>query len=293
VTIPVLFVLVLVGVVLALALGLGHRGVTAPHPGTAPRLDEVRRTTRRWRVVGGVAGLAAAAFTAAFGPPLGLGIALAGPVFAVCLLAGVLAGELAVTAPTTSTRRASLEVRRVRDYLPRRLARAVAAVTVLLGALLVAGTLLGSPDDLGRAGRSLARSCGPDSSAAVGPWPGSFYTVPISVVVGLGVAAAAVALARIVRRPRQGEDVPADDALRAQAATAITAATGILVAVPAAGIALVASAALVGFPCPAPWFTVVGLVLLALSPALLVFVGWCATRLVAPTRARMPVRSLR
>ena len=50
---------------------------------------------------------------------------LAGPVFGLCVLAGVAAGEISVRPTAGRTRTAAVEVRRVRDYLPRGLASAV------------------------------------------------------------------------------------------------------------------------------------------------------------------------
>ena len=98
-------------------------------------------------------------------------------------------------------RTAAVEVRRVGDYLPRRLGWAVAAAGGLLLVLVVATTAAGSPDDLGRAGRSLVRQCTPGIVESHGPWPGLFYTGPLAVVVLAGLVLAGVALRAIVRRP--------------------------------------------------------------------------------------------
>jgi hypothetical protein len=130
---------------------------------------------------------------------LGRGVVLAGPLLAWCVLLGVVVGELRVTAPPEGERTAVLETRRVRDYLPWRLATVVLTAAVLLAGLLVTTTALGSGDAMGRAGRTLFRGCSASTSEATGPWPGSFYSVPLAVVVGCGLLLAAVALRQVVR----------------------------------------------------------------------------------------------
>jgi len=178
-------------------------------------------------------------------------------------------------------------VRRLGDYLPRRLASTVAATTALLGGALVATTLTGSPDDLGRAGRALVRHCSAALTESAGPWPGSYYAVPLTLAVVAGLLVAVLAARQIVRRPRPGEDSLTDDALRRRAVTAVVAATGILVAVPLAGISLVAASAMLGISCRPAWWTATGWALLALAPALVAQVGWCAAALV-PHKGRRP-----
>jgi hypothetical protein len=259
-----------------------------PLPAAGGRLQAVHRRTRRWRLIGLVLGIALAAVTASTGT-LGRGLALAAPVAALGVLAGVLVGELRVTAPSGDVRRAAVEIRRVRDYLPRRLAGAVAGVTGLLLIVLTWTTAVGSADDMGRAGRAFTRLCAGGAFETGGPWPGSFYSFPLSVLVLGGIVAAAIALHLVVRRPRQAEDREVDDALRRQSARAITAAAGLLVTVPLAGVNLVASAVLANSSCPTAWDRPVVVALLASAPVLLVLAGWFAAVLVAPTRPTRPV----
>ena len=146
--------LVLLLLVLLLAGALAAR---RPQPAASlpPRLADVQRATARWRTLGLVAGVAVAVLSATNGS-LGRGVMLAGPLLALCVLLGVVVGELRVTAPPAGERTALLEVRRVRDYLPRRLAGTVLTAVVLLTWLLVTTTAMGSTDDMGRAGRSLS-----------------------------------------------------------------------------------------------------------------------------------------
>lgn len=221
-------------VVLLVSLGAGGTAL----PDDAQRLRAVARTTARWRWAGVGAGAVAVVVAAQVGS-LGRGVMLAGPVFALCVLLGVLVGELRVSPVGGAVRSASLETRRVRDYLPRLLTPAVAASVVVGTALLVTTSLTGSADDLGRAGRQLAYWCSDTLSGAAGPWPGTFYSLPLAAVVLGGLAATVLALRAVVLRPRQGEDREVDEALRRHAARSVVAATGLLVAVPLAGVAFV------------------------------------------------------
>ncbi|GAA0268391.1 hypothetical protein [Cryptosporangium japonicum] len=257
--------------------------------------DAVGRTARRvlaGRVGGLVLGLAAGA-TLASGPSswLGLGLALAAPAFASCLLAGVLVGELLAVGPRPAVRTAALEVRRVRSYLPPVMTRVVAGALVALDVGLVLAVLAGSADDQGRPGRALTLSCG-DVSAWVSPWPGLFYALPIAVVVHAALALAAVALRRLVRRPRPGshpDDRGADDRVRAASARAVTAAVGVLVAAPLAGTTLIASGrllSLAGQPCAPVWLPVTGWASAAVAAVATVLTGVFVATLVVPRGGR-------
>jgi hypothetical protein len=274
---PLLVLLVLLLVGGALAAGRPRSAASLP-----PRLIDVRRATARWRTVGLAVGVVLAVASASTGS-LGRGLMLAGPLLALCVLLGVVIGELRVTAPPAGERTAVLERRRVRDYLPFRLASVVLTAAVLLAGTLVTTTALGSTDDLGRAGRTLLRRCSALSGESHGPWPGSFYSLPLAAVVGLGLLVAAVALHRVVRRPRQGADLAADDVLRRRAAETVTAAAGLLVVVPFAGVASFAALGLNSISCaPASW-RVLASVLLLLVPVLLVVGAWCAGVLLGST----------
>lgn len=279
--------LVLLLLVLALA---GTVAAARPRPVAAlpPRLVDVQRATARWRTGGLLVGVVVAVAVAQMGT-LGRGPMLAGPLLALCVLLGVVLGELRVTAPPAEERTAALEVRRVRDYAPRVLGPVVLAAAALLGVLLAVTTALGSADDLGRAGRSLFRQCSPVLSEARGPWPGSFYSVPLALVVGLGLVVAALALRQVVRRPRQGSDLAADDALRHRAAETVTAAAGLLVAVPFTGVATIAGIALTGTSCAPTTWQVLSAVLLLLVPVLLGLGAWCAGLLLGRSRLRAAV----
>lgn len=226
--------------------------------------------TTAWRLAGLVVGILAA-LALAMGPPnwLGLGVALAAPAFALCLLAGVIVGEITGTAPASATRTAAIEVRAARLFLPRAMTWWVVALTVGLTAFLAVTSLFAAADDMGRAGRSLTVICGTDRSGAAGPWPGAYYSLPIGTAVLVGLSAAALAARAVARRRRPQPDEAArtaDDRVRRASARAITAACGVLTAAPLAGSALFAGWALLRIDC---------------APPLLHLAGWASITLAA------------
>jgi hypothetical protein len=274
------------GVALAVGLARTRRPATIP-VGPAALPAGVTRRAAGWRWAGLIGGLAAGGAAAESGA-LGRGLLLAAPVFGLCVLAGVVVGELTVRPPTGRTRIAGLADRRIRDYLPRGLTTAVIAAAAVLLALLAVTTATGSPDDLGRPGRSLLLQCSADLRQGAGPWPGSFYSLPLGAVVVTGLIIAGAALRVVVRRPRAGADLtsaPADDAMRRRAARTITGACGVLVALPLAAVCVLSASAMLSLSCRPVWWTVAGWALLASLPALASLMGWCAVVLLTPARA--------
>jgi hypothetical protein len=246
------------------------------------------RSAVGWRWAGVALGVVAAAQTAGVGA-LGRGLMLAPTVFGLCVIGGVVLGELATMPRRDGVRTAALETRTVGHYLPRRLGGLVAASAGALGALLVATTLMGSADDMGRAGRSLVRRCSPEFGAGAGPWPGLFYSVPLGIAVTIGLLVAGMALRTVVLRPRRGstpELVVADDVLRGRSAEAVAGATGVMVAASLIGVALTAAGALLGFPCAPLWWTALGFALLAVAALMLAVLVWCLALLLAGSRIR-------
>jgi hypothetical protein len=241
----------------------------------------------RWAGVGlGVVVAAVTAGTASFGLH-NLGAMLAPTVFGLCVIGGVVVGELTTIPRRQGVRTAALETRTIGDYLPRRLGALVAASAIGLGALLVTTTLMGSADDQGRAGRFLARQCTPEFGGATGPWPGSFYSVPLSIAVVVGLLGAAIALRTIVLRPRSGSDpdlVAADDVLRRRSAEAVVAATGVMVAASLSGVAFVAGLQLHRIACPPMLWTIFGLALVGAGALMLFLTAWCLALLLAGRR---------
>lgn len=265
---------------LLVAVALARPALPVPE-----RLGAVARTTRWWRTGGLAVGLVVAATSAQTGA-LGRGLLLAVPLLCLCVLLGVVAGELGVRPPPAVRRSATLEVRSVRDHLPRVLTPLVGTATAVLAALLAFTSAVASADDLGRAGRALARACSPVSSERSGPWPGSFYALPLAAVVAIGLLLAVVALTSITRRPRQGEDPAVDDALRRHASTAVVAAVGLLVTVPLVGTGVVAAGQLLQVcAAPAAW-TALGRTLVVVVPLALALGTWCAALLVVPGTVR-------
>lgn len=246
-----------------------------------------------WRCAGLGLGAVAAAWTANFGS-LGLGVMLAPTAFGLCVIAGVAAGELANIPRSGSVRTVAPEARSVVKYLPRRLGALVAASTFGLGALLAVTTLMGSADDLGRAGRSLFRQCNAETSASGGPWPGLFYSVPLGMAVGIGFLGAGVALRTVVLAPRAGSDPDlldtddTDDTLRQGSAEAVVAATGVMVAASLFGVALTAGGALIGFTCPPTSWIALGVALIAVAVLMLLLALWCLVLLLRGPRIRPP-----
>jgi TRAP-type C4-dicarboxylate transport system permease small subunit len=279
-------------VVAVLAMSLFRRATQHDPDAEVPRT--LTRTTAAWRWGGVVAGGAVAVLAAKSGA-LGRGLLLAAPLFGLGVLVGVLVGEFSVRAPGGRTRQAAVEVRAVRDYLPRRLSRAVITAGCGLFLLLLGTTAAGSPDDLNRAGRSLFRRCDLTRSESHGPWAGSFYSIPLALVVLVGVVTAVLALRQTVRRPRPEDalgQIVSDDVPRRRTANAVTGACGVLVSIPLIGVCLVTAEGLLSISCAPMWWTVTGWLLLASIPVWLVLLGSSALAIFSPTLHAPTVRAV-
>ncbi|MDT9689696.1 hypothetical protein Q5762_15390 [Streptomyces sp. P9(2023)] len=215
---------------------------------------------------------------------LGLGVLHALPVFGLCAVAGVLAGDVLASRPHGEVRRAGLTPRRVRDYLPVRFTALLTVQAAVLLVLLAVAAATASADDMGRAGRTLGAACG-NVIQSHGPWPGLFYGAPVIGALALTTAACWYALHRIVRQPVPGGDSAlraADEQQRRDRALAVTAAWGLTVSAPLAGAALFASGALRSLSCLGAAAHAVGW---ALLPIALVAGGtavWSLLTLAAP-----------
>ena len=128
----------------------------------------------------------------------------------------------------------------------------------------------------------IAARCG-DTGSGAGPYPGSFYSFPLALlllVIGLATAAA---LTAVVRRPRGfAPDDVGDDVLRQRSTTRILAAAGAAVAASHVGIAYFAGSALLRMDCQRAWMPPVGWALMASMPAALLLLGWFLGRIVTP-----------
>lgn len=214
---------------------------------------------------------------------LGRGTMLVPAVVGLFVVAGVGLAETVVRPPRPAgVRTASLTSRRVLDYLPRTLTNAVVAVSAVHVATLTLATSTASADDMGRAGRQVAAQCGSVGSAA-GPYPGSFYSGPLALLLLVIALATAAALTAVVRRPRGfAPDDVADDVLRQRSATRVVAAAGAAVAASHAGIAFFAGTALLRMDCQRAWMDPVGWLLVASVPVALVLLGWFLARILTP-----------
>lgn len=210
-SIGLLFVplLALIGLVAVLrsrpVIRIGHNDHT--------RLAAIARHTSRWRLAGlGVGVIGAIACIAVGDGALGRIVALAPAVFVGSLLVGTVIGEYTARSPQGLTREASLTTRTVGQVLTRSWLVVAGVSAAFLALVLGVGTALGRPDDLGRAGRALARTCtapvATGETAVVGftrgPWPGSFYTVPLGLSVVVLVVLAGLALRAITLRRGAG-----------------------------------------------------------------------------------------
>jgi len=255
-------------------------------------------TAREWRLVqatriaGLVVGVAAAVLVTQV-LAYGGGAMLAPAVLGLCVLLATAVGETVVRpAPAPGPRSASLTPRRVRDYLPPVLTPVVAVMLALTAATLVLTTVTASLDE--GTGTMRALSCSDATSGASrSPYPGSYYSLPLTLTLLVVLAVAVVAALQVVRRPRgmAGTD-HGDDALRRRSLGVIVAATGLAVCAPLAGIALLGGSALVQLPqqstCAPSWMGWTGTALLVLGPAALVVTCACLLRLLSGTPDRAP-----
>lgn len=169
------------------------------------------RRARAWRL----AALALAVLACVAVPVLGLGGSDTAPAV-VPAVAGILVvaliglGEASFRRPMTITRSADLRPRRLGDLVPRGwLVTATGALLALAGVLVV-GTLYGSADDLGRAGRAITVVCDGVTSTRT-PWPGSHYALPIALATAVSVLVAVVTCVVIARRPSPAAESTALD----------------------------------------------------------------------------------
>lgn len=252
---------------------------------------EPTRARESWSVLlvraAGLAGGLAVATWLVLEDELGRGLMLAPVAVGTGLLLGVALGE-AMVRPVAhaGVRTAALTPRRVLDHAPRALTLVVGGTVVVSAATLAFTSLTASADDLGRDGRVLARTCTADQadlfmSAARGPYPGSYYSVPLAIGLLVAVALAVVTARRVVLRPR-GSGSASDDVLRRRAVTAVVAALGVAVAAPLAGTALITASALGGHDCPAPGWDALAIVMGGVVLASVVTVGWCLLALLVP-----------
>ncbi len=272
-----LMLMVLVGgPLLLMVIALAAQSMTRGGIDTRREWKCVRVT---WFAALGVGGVAAWLVNGSL--DLGRGTMLVPAVIGLSVVAGVGIGETVVRPRRPiGPRTASLAPRRMVDYVPRALTTAVAGITAVHLATLALTTVSASADDMGRAGRQIAARCGNVGSGA-GPYPGSFYSVPLTLLLLVIGLAAVAALVAVVRRPRGfAPDDVGDDVLRLRSTTRVLAATGAAVAASHVGIAFFAGTALLRMDCQSAWMDPAGWVLVATIPAALLLLGWFLGRTV-------------
>jgi hypothetical protein len=241
-------VLAVVGVAVCLAMLIAivmlARGERDSTP-ASPKLGGARRVCR---LAGIAVGAVAVWFVGGFGT-LGEGALLAGPVFGLCVLAGVLLGELLAPRPGGPVRVAGLRVRRFWDFAPRRGGMATALATGALLALSITGTATAT-DSGNAARRALAIECS-DQVQAGSPYPGWFYARTALLALAIGLVATLVVLRRIARSPWPTDDADdaAESALRRRSAEAAIGGYGVLVVTMVAGFAGTAFGTIMNVGC--------------------------------------------
>ncbi|GGW16904.1 hypothetical protein GCM10018980_10860 [Streptomyces capoamus] len=257
---------------------------TTTLPASRPSVDRYARWTGL--AVGALAGIALAPLDG------GDGVLYAIPAFGLCAVAGVLAGDALTPRARGAVRTAGLAPRRVRDYVPPRMTAFLLALAGALVLLLAVAGAIASPDDLGRASRSLTVHCAQAAdtggmrplSQSAGPWPGLHYGLPILGSLAVATAACGWSLRRIATRP-------GDERSRRDRSLAVVAAWGLIVSASLLGAASTASGALMNLTCDGTAGTLANWVLWPLAAAALVTVPWTLVTVCSPvsSRARHPV----
>ena len=259
-------------------------GGDVPRPRSMSLPDAARGATARavrWRWAGMAVGAVGAVVAIATGESA-RGVMIAWPVFGLGVMAGTLAGELTVPAPTGPVRRAELRVRRVLDYVPRTLGGLVCVATTALFALGAAATV-GVSGGWSATDRSIV--CAGEGRSLSEPWPGTHYTVPSLSVVVVGLVLTGLVLRRVVRRPRLTDVLEVDDVSRRRSAEVVTAAAGVLVLTPFMGIAATAGMAMESsvIGCGEPLGALPSSALSGLFFAAFLATAWCGGFLLLPS----------
>ncbi len=271
--------MVLLVLLMGVALLVGWTARTARR-GRADDVAAEWRTVRLTRLVGVLAGALGAWIVLEKGSH-GTGAMLAPAVFGLSVLVAVALGETVVRpARADGVRSASLETRRVRDYLPPVASRVVAAMAVLMAGTLLLTTLTASQDEYTGAMRALECSS-TDVGVTRTPYAGSYYSAPLALVLLVVLIVAGLAARQVVRRPRgMSTTDEGDDVLRCRSLDVVVASAGIAVSAPFLGIAVTTAIALRGLAsaepsCAPPWAGAVSWALLLAAPVALGVLGWC------------------
>lgn len=300
-------VLLPVVMVLGVVFAMRRPAAAADDPAVASAVLATHRHTLRWRL-GGLAAAVGVPLLLVTGvlplpvdsaPGLGRGLAVAPALGSVLFLLGVVVGELTAPRARTRQRTATLETRRVTDVLPARMAAVVGTGVLLLTALLTATSAAGAPDDLGRPGRALAATCPVDGSGAlasssVGPWPGTFYAVPIAAGIVATALITLTGLVVVARRPRPGAAAATlDTLLRRQAARNLLLAVGVVAFGTLAPVSALVAAALGRNDCGPAWWQGAAWGALAMALATALLAAWSLAGLFVSATARVVAEPVR
>ncbi|MDQ2852862.1 MAG: hypothetical protein M3Y49_19410 [Actinomycetota bacterium] len=243
-------VLIIAISIIAMVLAFVVRGPTAFNRGVVarPHLRRLGWTTRTLQRLAVPVGIALVAAMSSLGG-LGRGIMMVPVIFGATQILAVVVANVVTRSSARTPGVAALEIRRVRDLIPQALSWATGGAVVVLAGLLTWTTAVASADDQGRAGRSFKYACSDGCKASFGPWPGSYYSVPLGIAVVLVLAFAGLALWQTARRPRNGADAQiaiVDDAIRRGAARSVVAGACIAVCGSLVGIASEVGIPLIG-----------------------------------------------
>lgn len=296
--VPMNLFVVIVPILAGASLGwaLSRRPVEVLDRPDAEVVCGLRRRARLASLAGlllGVAGIALlVALAPHFGDHLGIGAALTPMVGIGVLLIALCLAELTTPSGTGPVRSASLSTRRLGDYVSPAPVRLAVAGPLLLTVMLLTGWALGDPDDAGRAGRALATTCGATGQSH-GPWPGSFYAIPMLIGLAIILVTSVVTLRSVVQRSRSSADDQAgDDRVRAEAVRRVllvTASVGFIATVP---VAVLMGAAVFALDCRPGWYPALGVAcVLAGTIGALLGAGCLGSAMAAPRVVRRDLRS--
>lgn len=191
-----------------------------------PQLVRLGRITLTLRYVGVCLGLTCIPLGAVFHslvPFYGLIPVIMGCLIVICSTVG----EIAMFNTAREVGVASLEPRRISDWLPTRLL-IVSAVALVVFIVLIIGAWVNA-DPGGRSFTVTASYNGELlGSASMWPFVGSYYAVPFLLVTGIFLVLAGIGGWVVVRRPRNGADpvlAQWDDALRRRSLRGLAATT--------------------------------------------------------------------
>ncbi|MGW1727702.1 hypothetical protein ACWCQK_32915 [Streptomyces sp. NPDC002306] len=143
--------------------------------------------------------------------------------FGLCAVAGVLLADALTLLPQDSVRTASLAPRLVRDHVPPHMGPLIALQGLSLAVLLAitAATATVDPHRIFSTGKVIAVTCN-GMRASLGPWPGTYYSLPTFGALAIATPTCLWALRRIA-------DGPGGEQQRRDRAWAVTGAWGLLV----------------------------------------------------------------